>query len=396
MSLESFEEFLAPTAQSQFLNCTFGNTPEHIPGAPNRFAYLMSWSDLNGILFRHRLEPPRLRLAKLGKAVDKSAFMIAPPNTRIPISRLDISVLNRQFREGAMLVIDSVDEMHAPITELCRILENTLGNYVQANAYAGWYSTKGFDTHWDDHDVFIAQVSGRKHWRVFEPARKHPVTEDRNADLTPPANAYWEGDLAAGDLLYIPRGWWHDAVPIGEPTLHLTFSIVRDTGLDLAKAIVERLRDCEAARRDLPRFGSEESRLAYMAVFRQAVLDILDGFSVSDFLRAQDERAPARSRPSFPWTALPECSPLPSSARVDWLPPRAVAIRDGESNVSLDALGSSFGFAKVAAPLIRDIAARRRVRLDELCRKYPNADVERFARKLVAAGLIAIETDPEP
>ena len=42
----------------------------------------------------------------------------------------------------------------------------------------------------------------------------------------PPTRPVWSGALNSGDLLFIPRGWWHDAcIPEerdGEGSIHLT------------------------------------------------------------------------------------------------------------------------------------------------------------------------------
>ena len=43
--------------------------------------------------------------------------------------------------------------------------------------------------------------------------------------LDKPDAPLWEGMLEDGDLLYIPRGWWHVATPLDEPTLHLTVGV---------------------------------------------------------------------------------------------------------------------------------------------------------------------------
>ena len=57
------------------------------------------------------------------------------------------------------------------------------------------------------------------------------------------------------DLLYIPRGWWHVATPLDEPTLHLTVGVNNPNGADFLAWYVDRLKTSEDVRRDLPQFG---------------------------------------------------------------------------------------------------------------------------------------------
>ena len=42
------------------------------------------------------------------------------------------------------------------------------------NAYITPESARGFEPHYDVHDVFVLQVSGEKHWSVHAPVREHP------------------------------------------------------------------------------------------------------------------------------------------------------------------------------------------------------------------------------
>ena len=120
-----------------------------------------------------------------------------------------------------------------PITHLAESLERVFRVRIQVNAYAGWRTSHGFDLHWDDHDVFILQIAGRKKWKVYGMTRKYPLARDVEPATDKPDTPLWEGMLEDGDLLYIPRGWWHVATPLDEPTLHLTVGVNNPNGADL-------------------------------------------------------------------------------------------------------------------------------------------------------------------
>jgi len=49
--------------------------------------------------------------------------------------------------------------------------------------------------HWDDHDVFILQVSGEKRWRVYGVTRPYPLYRDVDANTECPKEIVWEGIL---------------------------------------------------------------------------------------------------------------------------------------------------------------------------------------------------------
>ena len=50
--------------------------------------------------------------------------------------------------------------------------------------------------------------------------------------------------LEAGDVLYVPRGWWHEGLPIGEETCHVAIGTHGPTLADYAVWCCQRyLRD---------------------------------------------------------------------------------------------------------------------------------------------------------
>ena len=102
--------------------------------------------------------------------------------------------------------------------------------------------------------------------------RPFPLARDVETARKPEGVPLWEGTLEDGDLLYIPRGWWHVALPLNEPTLHLTVGIHNRTGLDLLGWLKERLREREDFRRDLPRFATRAEQAAHIESLRDQLL----------------------------------------------------------------------------------------------------------------------------
>ena len=209
---------LSPIAAEEFLRQDYGQRFLHVPGRRGKFSALLPWQVLNEILEEHRMEPPRLRLTRAGKPVPGEKWLSWQSNRRksgYPIPRLNSTALSRELREGATLVLDNVDELHRPVRQMAQALERAFHVRVQVNSYSGFRTSHGFDLHWDDHDVFILQVAGRKQWKVYGMTRRFPLASDVESAEPPATEALWEGLLEDGDLLYIPRGWWHVATPLG-------------------------------------------------------------------------------------------------------------------------------------------------------------------------------------
>ena len=90
---------------------------------------------------------------------------------------------------------------------------------------------QAFDTHFDLHHVFAVQVEGEKTWRLYENRAEAPVSfpvddaEARRWFAQTRGPLMTEVRMQPGDVLYLPRGWYHDALATEGASLHVTFSV---------------------------------------------------------------------------------------------------------------------------------------------------------------------------
>jgi ribosomal protein L16 Arg81 hydroxylase len=385
--IASFDELISPIHSQHFLRNIFGKQSLHISGARNRFEYLLTWDALNAILAERRMDCLDLRLMKGGEPIARELYTHRVQSEFLgQYDQLSVSRLTDCLRKGATLVLNRFREMHDPTRALSDILENIFSSYVEVVVFAGWHSTQALETHWDPEDTFVLQLLGAKHWRVWQPTRRHALVQDKQRQLVRPKELHWEGDLCAGDLLHIPRGWWHDARPYEKPSLHITFAVRPVTGLDIAKAI---LIEVEALRANVPRHATNSQQAKYIAGFRSAISTALLDISLPRCLAQIDAKAPSRARLSFPWSATPDVE-LPETARLHWQPRRMLALTNSDERLRLDALGTTFRFAKVAKAVLCDLIDHRSTTVKELCDRHPHANVRPFVIHLASSGLVAI------
>ncbi|HST53518.1 MAG TPA: cupin domain-containing protein [Pyrinomonadaceae bacterium] len=383
--VESLNALLEPHAPEEFLDSFWGVRLLHVRGRAGKFERLMPWPRLNEILRRHRLDFPRLRLVQDGKPLPVTSYLrhTTSGRSRAGIPRLKPNELTRHLREGATLVLDAVDELSEPVEDLAEGLELFFREHVQVNLYAGWQTSRGFDIHWDDHDVFILQAAGRKRWSVYGMTRPFPVVGDVERAEKPSGEPLWEGTLEDGDLLYIPRGWWHVALPLAEPTLHLTVGIHNRTGLDLLRWLSERMRASEAFRRDLPRMASAVEREAHVARMREELLAEFDRAALERFYEHEDARATPRARLTLPLDAMPRAMTPTLDARVRLLAPRPLRLQLADGVVEFDCMKRRWRFAGGALPVLRRLDERRECTVAELCESARGRVDEHAVRALV-------------
>jgi 50S ribosomal protein L16 3-hydroxylase len=73
----------------------------------------------------------------------------------------------------------------------------------------------GVGPHVDSYDVFLLQARGRRRWRIGR-TRRPQLVPDMPLKILANFEAEHEWLLEPGDMLYLPPGWGHDGVAVGE------------------------------------------------------------------------------------------------------------------------------------------------------------------------------------
>jgi lysine-specific demethylase/histidyl-hydroxylase NO66 len=227
-------------------------------GEGRRFHELLTPTDVEQLLCNTGIRVPAFRLVKEGAQVPLGTY--TEDIRWRPGSFTGTAVVDRaasEFARGATIVLQAL-HLHWPAAALyCRDLEKRLGCPVQANAYHTPASARGFAVHHDTHDVFVLQLAGRKRWRVYEPVLELPLKDQRwSPELGDPGAPIEDFTLAAGDTLYLPRGWPHEATTSDDESLHLTIGMHPQTRLDALRMALDSCDDDVEFRRSMPADGA--------------------------------------------------------------------------------------------------------------------------------------------
>jgi hypothetical protein len=383
----SLAALIGASEVATFLQDTLGKAAHRTRLAPGVARQLFGWPQLNAALAEQRLIPPRLRLERAGGDVTQGLFKTRRTRRGASMQDLDPTALMERLRDGATLIVDAVNEISAPLQELCAGLASEFTASSQANLYACWGVTQGFDVHWDDHDVFVVQVEGRKEWALYgmteaAPTRRGPAPSAKAPEHDPERIV-----LEPGDVLYLPRGYWHAAVGLGGPTLHLTLGLTRKTGSDLLHWLADDLLEQALARADLP-FEAGDAPLGARIGEILAELCALEPAALARRYRRHVE-ATAPQRPGLGFPYIGDEAPLAPGAGISLAQGSARLERVGP-DLLLSWRGVEFTLAPVLEAPLRRLLAGETLPASAFAESEPLAEVRVFLQDMVRRGAFVV------
>jgi ribosomal protein L16 Arg81 hydroxylase len=210
--------------------------------AEDYYADLFSLRDLDYIISSTELRFPTVRMVKDGVSVPLANFAEDVAwGSDIYYGTIIPEKLYREYRQGASVVFQALHRGWKPLALFCRDLEKRLHHHVQTNLYLTPKAAQGFKPHYDTHDVFILQIAGNKYWKIYEPPLPLPhrsQPSDNARLLKEPGRLVMEFDLKAGDLLYLPRGYVHEALTSDSESLHITVGVTAFTYIEVLNEVI--------------------------------------------------------------------------------------------------------------------------------------------------------------
>jgi mannose-6-phosphate isomerase-like protein (cupin superfamily) len=153
--------------------------------------------------------------------------------------------LQNVLRRGASLVLNDIDSMSEGLKTLKAVIADYSNGKVESNLYYSQPGHQAFPVHFDVHDVFAFQIEGRKRWRIYQQAHRFPINHLAFLSGDTAQHEKAKGDVSMefvfrqGDVLYIPAGYYHQAICTDSTSLHLTFSAIEMIGLDVVSELFD-------------------------------------------------------------------------------------------------------------------------------------------------------------
>ncbi len=372
--------WLLGPAAAAFLDQAYEREPAVVHhGDPDRFRSLLSVAAVDRKVAEQDLREGMLTMADADRSVDSSDFVAdSGAIDRVAVARL--------YRRGATIILNQVHQSDIALADFCRSVEQVFSCHVQTNIYLTPPGSQGFQTHYDNHDVFVLQIEGEKTWRLYDrpveaPYRGERFESGRHA-VGEPRRTFV---LKAGDCAYVPRGLMHDASASGDAaSLHITCGLLVRTWADLVLESVSEVCVTDPGfRRGLPPgFANRDfDRTTARNRFRALIAELSSRARMDGALDLLTEQF-IRSREPAVLGAIESASrPLAGRYRARPVPWRLI---DEDGGLRLIIPGGDMTFSRAPRPVIERALSGQPFAPEDLV----HDQVEDLIRRLTTTGLI--------
>lgn len=339
-----------PVEVNTFFNHYWEKKSLHIQRERNNpFASLISISDIESILSTVPLQFPDLQLSRASDPIPVDHYT---DSTQGIVSARVLEY----YQQGASIVLSKAQNLHPPLMALCRDIQRSFEMPCQTNVYLSPPGMRGFNPHFDTHDVFVLQVAGAKEFRFYEGSVNFPTAVDRFDPSRHKKGEFTESiSMGEGDTLYIPRGVVHDAVASGEfASLHVTLGVypvlvqsLLEEMLQIASGSDERLRKA------LPQefWSSNQGRSVLHSELESILHDMLAGNIL--------EHAVKGVKDEFALQTIQECKDglrifqrTPENAKFTILKDAVLGTEQSDTEIELRTFGTVLVFAAQFVPAV--------------------------------------------
>jgi ribosomal protein L16 Arg81 hydroxylase len=360
------------------------------------FDDILNRQDINDFLGRKDIYYPFIRIVHKNEALPKSEYVkkIHEPGFNI----IDTDKMFSFYNDGGTIVIQKGQLSIRKLLDFCDETEQECNFSVNANIYVTPKNTAGFNAHYDTHDIFILQISGKKHWRLFDSFYNLPLNnqiiskEDsgRYSSIAPEM----EVELCPGDLIYIPRGYVHDTFTKDDNSIHITLGVFPFKRVDFFRKIVDRAEKEEKFRKFLPTiFSSEEEKKFFNENFKPLLKSYIDEFSIEDLQLSFDDNFLAERYANNENRFIDTCQidNINNETIVSVVENLSFRFLDSEDGkISLKFYDKEITFPQFIDTSLKSIASSTKIKVKEIEGSLDNVSKVILVKKLIKEGFLRI------
>ena len=196
-------------------------------------------------------------------------------------NRPDVDKVQRLVSKGASIILNDIEKYNINLLKISDELQKLTQGRCQGNLYFSMASHKAFGPHFDLHDVFAFHFEGEKVWNIYENIEdspiNHPVFNISSEERINRAGKLVDQvTLKPGDLLYIPRGQYHDALASKNGAIHVAFGLTYFKPIDLMSSLWEKFILNNFMRQDIQLKPNKNDLRVTLDKFSKEIADVIN------------------------------------------------------------------------------------------------------------------------
>ncbi|MBK8258440.1 MAG: cupin-like domain-containing protein [Polyangiaceae bacterium] len=285
MTISSLDDLFFPITSASFFDEIYEKRALHIPAQNAARHGLLSLSDLTQAFRR-------------GPLSDVVCFPEHAETTREALVESSTD-LEKYLNDGHPLVWNRAHGASSAVDELTGLLAETFGAHVWPNVYSTGTAGTPFQMHFDAHEVIAVHCEGEKEWTISSVRVDRPLDTSEMEDAVKTAlvarreeaeqNVAMTFTSRPGDVVYIPRGLFHNARSLNGRSLHVTFGLELPTGFELAKRIIANMLGDPWMREYLPALAADEAGEKTVLLLGELADRLRSGVSPAQLAKASIE-----------------------------------------------------------------------------------------------------------
>ena len=232
--------------KKEFYQKNFQKNYSYKPGLVENYKNIMSIEILNKMLSIKNIWNNQNFLMMLDrKRINFTEF--SKPNLDVTGNNLrpDPKNVQKLVSKGASIILNDIEKHSPELSGLANIFQLNTHGRCQGNLYFSMESRQAFGPHCDKHDVFAIHFEGEKTWNIYEKIEKNPINHpifEYSAEerIKRAGKLINQIKMKPGDLLYIPRGQYHDALASKNGAIHIAFGLTYFKPIDLISVLWEK------------------------------------------------------------------------------------------------------------------------------------------------------------
>lgn len=290
----TFEELLDPWRAERFWSESWERSTLHISGrASHHYDSLLSGQEVDELLFGPG--SPAQEEVQLCRGAERPVPASRHPGWTTGSAAARAESLRGLHRQGYSFLIPAVSRFLPRLAARLAMLEARYKARCIAHLIVSPPNAAGLAPHSDPYGVFALQIAGSKTWFLYEHSPRETLGAGKDHHHLAGTSPSRELRVAAGDLLYLPRGTVHAAVSGGEGSVHLAIGLMPPRGADLV-SLLSGLAEQDPFFRDYVPYGIGETPDG-LAEYQRQFRSRLAALAETDIQALLDKRLAEHSAP---------------------------------------------------------------------------------------------------